>query len=68
MLECIHLCFPAYELTADINVIGSTDIHTFHIICICPCTNMPATLHMSFPLHVYYTLHIDQTLLQISVK
>ena len=31
-------------------------------------TNIPATLHISVPLHVYYTLHIDPTLLHVSVN
>ena len=35
-----------YELAAINNVIRSTDIHTFHITGICPCTNMYLTSHI----------------------
>ena len=61
MLEYMHLLSHAYGLTAINSVSRSTDTqtHIYHIIGICPSTNMPATLYLYFPLHVYYTLHID---------
>ena len=38
--------------------------HNWHL----PLTNMSATLHMSFKLHVYHTLHVDPMLLHIAIK
>ena len=40
----------------------------FHIIGICPCPNMPATLHMYAPLDCYCTLHTDTISMHKSVK
>ena len=67
-LHCMHLCFHAHELIAINLVTWSTAVHTFHIIGTVHRTNMPVTLHMSVPMHVYHTLHIDPTLLHISIK
>ena len=50
------------------NVTISTGAHTFHIIGIIPQTNMPSTLHIHVPLQFYYSLHIDPTVLHISIR
>ena len=65
ILESMHFSLHAYELTAIKNMMRSTGIHTFLIIGICPCTNIPAKLHLLVPLHSYCRLHIDPTLLYI---
>ena len=49
----------SYELNTINNVTRSTAIHTFHIIGICPWTNMPAPLHINVPLHYYCHLQIS---------
>ena len=48
---------------------SSTDIHTFKLLAYVPTQiNMPATLYTHVPLHLYYSLHTDPTLLYIQVK
>ena len=68
MQDNYNSIYTSYKLTAISNMARNTCIHTVHIIGICPGTNMPATLHMSVPLHVYYTVHKDPILLHILVK
>ena len=61
--------YTSYELHAVNNVIRNTGIHIFHITGIYPWTNMPATMHIYVPLHIYCNLYTDPTLLlHISVK
>ena len=60
--------YTSYEFTAINNVTRSTGILTFHIIGICPWTNMLAILHIHVPLHHHSSLIIDQTVLYISVE
>ena len=57
--------YTSYELTAINIVTRNSNIHTYPITGICPWNNTPVTLHMSIALHVYYTEHIDATLLHI---
>ena len=45
-----------------------TLVYMFHNTDICPRTNTPDILHIYVPLHCYCSLHIDPTLLHISVK
>ena len=63
----IHI-YTSYELNAINNVFRSTGVHTFHIIDICPLTNMSAILLIYVTLHFYCSLHIDPTLLHMSTK
>ena len=37
-------------------MIRGTGIHTFHITSICARVNMPTTMHIYFPLHLYCSL------------
>ena len=60
--------YASYELTAITNVTRSTCIYIFSITSICPWTNMPSTLHKYGPLHFYYSLHIQPTMLHISIE
>ena len=41
------------------SVMGKTCIHTFHIIGICPWTNMTPTSHIYVPLHYYCGPHTN---------
>ena len=50
------------------NVTMKSSIDTFHITAICPEANKPATLHIYILLHCYLSLHIDPTLLHISIN
>ena len=54
--------YASYEPNTINNVTRNTDIHTFHIIGICPWTNLPVTLHIYVPHHYYCGLHRDPTL------
>ena len=50
-----------YELIKSNNVTRNTGIQTFHIFTICPCTDMPTTLHIYVPLHYHCSLYINCT-------
>ena len=60
--------YVSYELTAISKMTRSTGVHTFHIIGICPWTNISPTLHIHVPLLSYHSLHIDPTLSHTQVK
>ena len=60
--------YISYELTAINKFTRNTGIHTFHIIEICPWTNMPTTMHIHVPQHFYCSLHIDPILLHKSIR
>ena len=55
--------YASNDSNAINNVTMNTDIHTFHIIGICPWANMPVTFYIHVPLHYYCGLHIDPSLL-----
>ena len=57
----------SYQLRTIKSVTKNTRIHSFHIIGICPWTNMPATFHKYVTLHFYLSLHIDPALLTTSI-
>ena len=63
----LSICI-SYEPAAINNVTGNTDIHTFHITCICFWTNMTVMLHLYVPLQFYCSLHIDPIWLQACIK
>ena len=50
--------YTPYQLTAINDVTMTTDIYIFHIIGICPRTNMSPTLHIYVLLLFYCSLHI----------
>ena len=60
--------YNSYKLNAINSVTKSTGLFTFHIIDICPGTNVSGTLHMYFTLHLQWILHLDHRLLHIKVK
>ena len=60
--------YTSYGLTVINNVTMSNGVYMFHIIVICPSTNMPAILHIHVALLKHCTLSIDPTLLHTQVK
>ena len=64
---CVSI-YASYKLAAINNMTRNTGIHTFHIIGICPWTDMPATQHINVTLHCYCSLHIDSLVLHMSVE
>ena len=49
--------YTSQELNAINNMTKNTAIYTFHIIGICPLTNMPAAFHIYMPLYYSCSLH-----------
>ena len=66
--KLVHVWIYFIYTYSNHNVTWNTGIHLFYIIDICPWTNMPVTLHIYVPLHVYCSPHIEPALVHISQK
>ena len=64
--KCVSM-YTSYELTPITKVTGTTGMHTFHIIGICPLTKRPTTSHILCPTaHLLWSTNRPKTTAFIS--